>query len=182
MNWKDSRTEYGVVSKINHWLGALLVILLLGIGIYFHEMPKGEERLFWMRLHVGLGLLAFLPLAFRIVWRWSARSPDPMPQHRTLQLATRAVHGVLLLGIAVLLLTGPFIVWSAGVAVDAFGLLSLPSPIGKVPALHSALEGVHAVVGKFLLPLIGVHLLAALKHAFFDRAGPSRMLGSAAET
>lgn len=177
MSLSDSPAGYGAVSRINHWLGALLVIVLLGVGLYFHEMPRGDERMYWLHLHTAIGVLALLPLALRIGWRAVGPSPQPLLQAPVLQLATRAVHGLLLLALAVLLVTGPFIVWSAGAPIDVFGWFELPSLTGKMPALHEALEGVHAVVSRVLLVLIGVHVLATLKHAFIDRdATLQRML------
>lgn len=181
MNLLDTPNGYGVISRINHWLGALLVIGLLGVGLYFNDMPRGDEKMYWLRLHSAVGVLAFLPLLFRIGWRMAVTSPQLLPQPPMLQLATRAVHGLLLLTLAVLMVTGPFIVWSAGAPIDVFGWFELPSLTGKMPVLHEALEGVHAVTSKVLLVFIGVHMLATLKHVVVDRDDTlRRMLGGAA--
>jgi cytochrome b561 len=42
MSLYDSYKEsYGAISRFNHWLGAAAILVLLGIGLYFHEMPRG---------------------------------------------------------------------------------------------------------------------------------------------
>ena len=51
MQLHDTIKAYGLISRLNHWLGALLVIVLLGLGLYFHEMPKGEGLTYWRGIH-----------------------------------------------------------------------------------------------------------------------------------
>lgn len=182
MDLRDTRDRYGLISRLNHWVGALLVIGMLGVGLYFHEMPRGDERFYWLRLHAGMGMLVLLPLAFRVAWRWLSRSPEPVMQTASLQWLTRVAHAVLLLSLALLLLSGPWIVWSAGASIDVLGLFSLPSPIEKAPALHELLEEGHAVVSRVLLVSLILHVLAVLKHAVLDRDGAlGRMLGAPAQ-
>lgn len=177
MALRDTQDTYGTISRINHWLGAAVIVGLLGLGLYFHEMPAGDERLYWLRLHVALAALGFLFLAFRVAWRFAARSPNPIPQPRTLMRLTRSMHGLLLLSIVLLLVTGPLIVWTAGRPIAVFDWFAIASPLAELPALHEALEGVHAVVSRVLLVLIVLHVLAALKHMLIDRRGAGRMLG-----
>ena len=33
MTTRDTPKTYGAVSRLNHWIGALFVILLLGVGL-----------------------------------------------------------------------------------------------------------------------------------------------------
>lgn len=176
----DTRDSYGTISRINHWLGAAFIIGLLWLGLYFHEMPTGDERLYWLRLHVALAALSFLLLAFRVVWRFAVRSPDAVSQPRVTTRVTRATHGLLLFSIVFLLVTGPLMVWTLGRPIAVFDWFAIPSPLGKLPVLHEALEGVHAVVSRVLLVLIVLHVLGALKHMLVDRNGAGRMIGSRA--
>jgi cytochrome b561 len=181
MSLYDNKDSYGAISRLNHWLGAAAILALLGIGLYFHEMPRGEERLYWLRLHVALGVLASAPLVFRVGWRFASRSPAALSQAPWQQWATHAVHSLLLAGIVALLVTGPLMVWSAGRPIAVFGWFAIPSPLGDAPALHEALETVHAVVSRLLIVAIGVHVLGALKHALFDRGSlGGRMFGRGA--
>lgn len=174
----DSESRYGMVSVINHWLAAAMVILLLTIGLYFHEMPRGEQLTYWKGLHISLGALFFLLLAFRVLWRLTEKTPEPIPQARYLQIAARAVHHLLLACVVIMIISGPLMIWSGGHPIRIFDLLSLPSPVGKIKDLHEILETVHKVTSRVLLVLIILHVLAALKHALMDRDTTlKRMLG-----
>ena len=178
---RDSPDRYGRISRCNHWLGAALVLALLGIGLYFEDMPRGADKLYWMKLHISLGATAFLFLAFRVYWRVSNRVVREFAQPAALQWLTRLVHLALLLGITVLILTGPLAVWSGGRAIEVFGWFTIPGPIGKLPTLHENLEVAHAVAAKVVLFAVIAHVLGAAKHLLFERERlVGRMIGRGA--
>jgi cytochrome b561 len=180
MSTQDSPTNYGAVSRVNHWVGALLVLTLLGIGLYFCDMPRGPEKSFWRGLHIAIGAMACLFLLFRVVWRMRSTSPLALPQKPALQLFSKIVHMLLLAGIAALAITGPLIIWSTGRAIPIFDLAHIPSPFPPFKSLHGPLEDIHSFIANAMLYLIGLHLLGVLKHQFIDRDGIlKRMLGRA---
>lgn len=168
MPTRDTSAEYGRVSRFNHWFGALTVIILLTIGLYFHEMPRGLERDFWLRIHIGIGALSFLFIAFRVLWRLISHSPDPAPQARLMQRLSKLTHSLILLGIILMFLSGPLIIWTAGQPVSPFGLFSIPSPTGAMHEPHEWLEELHEVISRSLLVLVIIHVLAVLKHRLLN--------------
>lgn len=177
--YSDTTDSYGWVSRFNHWLGAALVLTLLGIGLYFEDMPKGPDKLYWLKLHISIGALALLLLAFRVGWRLGSTRPRPFPQPTALRYLTHAVHAILLLGIAILIVSGPFAVWTGGRAIEVFDWFALPSPTGEMHELHALLETLHVVTAKVVLVAIIVHVLGAAKHIFFDQTELGRMIGRA---
>ena len=181
MNMTDTPDSYGAVSRFNHWFTAALVIGLLAIGLYFEDMPRGDEKTYWVKLHIAVGTLSLAFLAFRVIWRFIGRTPELLPQPVMLQRLTRLVHGLLLLGIAVLIVTGPVLVWSGGRAISVFDWFSIASPIGEMHDLHEVLETVHAIAGKVVLIALILHVGAVMKHVVIDRDGTlQRMLGRGA--
>ncbi|WP_303908182.1 cytochrome b [Thiohalomonas denitrificans] len=170
----DTPNTYGLASRVNHWLGAALVIFLLGIGLFFEDMPRGPEKLYWLKLHVAVGALALLPLAFRVVWRLFNRGPAALDQSIARQRVTRLVHVVLLAGIATLVITGPLAVWTGGRAIEVFGWFSIASPTGTMETLHQALEIVHVIAAKAMLIALLFHIIGAVYHVI---AGKQRLSG-----
>jgi cytochrome b561 len=182
MATSDSSTTYGSISRFNHWIGAALVLVLLGIGLYMGELPRGDARKFWRALHIAIGTVAALFLLWRVLWRVRSRSPLALPQAPApaLQLFSKLVHGLLLAGIAIMALTGPLSIWSAGRPLTIFDWVSIPSPLPRLRALHEALEQVHSFTADVLIALICLHLLGVLKHQFIDRDNIlARMTGRA---
>jgi cytochrome b561 len=175
---RDSNTMYGSISRINHWLGALFVLLLLGIGLYFHEMPRGPEKQLWKTLHVAFGTVAIPFLLFRVFWRVRSGPLAPLPQPGIMQLLAKLVHVALLLCIVVLVMSGPLSIWATGRAFGIYGLLQIPSPFPPFKSWHEPLEELHGYAADGVLWLVIVHLAGVLKHQFFDRDGTlGRMTG-----
>ena len=169
MTMRDSPASYGAVSRLNHWIGALFVLLMLGIGLYFGALPRGEEKRFWRGLHVAFGTIAILLLLFRVFWSMRSSAPPALPQKPVLQLLAKTVHRLLLLGIVILVLTGPLSMWSGGRSFGIFDLLQIPSPFPPFKSYKDLLEQIHSVVAYAMMGLIGLHLLGVLKHQFIDR-------------
>lgn len=173
----DPAHDYGVVSRINHWLVAVAVIALLALGLMFEDLPRGDERQYLQGLHVSIGALAALVILFRVGWSLARpRLPDQAGPAWE-RAAARVVHFGLLASIAVLAVTGPLAPWTVGRGIDVFGWFTLPSPLPAMRSLHEAVEVVHAVTAKFvLLPLLVLHVAATAKHAIVDRDGRWRRM------
>lgn len=157
------------VRRVNHWLGALLILILLAIGLYFGEMPRGEERFHWLRLHVAIGTLSFLFLGFRVFWSLYESGPAPLRQPPLLERARRLIHALLLSAVTVLILTGPFIVWTAGRPIEVFDWLSLASPLDRMQPLHQSLEAIHGFAGNVVLIALMLHIAGAVRLFVTDR-------------
>jgi cytochrome b561 len=169
MTTSDTTTHYGSVSRFNHWIGALLVLTLLGIGLYFDDLPKGDARRFWRGLHIAIGTVASLFLLFRVVWRIRSKAPLALPQAPKLQLFSKLVHWLLLTAIAVMAVTGPLSIWSVGRPLAVFKFVAIPSPFGEFRSWHEPMEDIHGFTAYALIVLIGLHLLGVVKHQFIDR-------------
>ena len=178
MSWTDGKQSYGWLSILLHWIGAVFVIALFLLGDRFEDMPRGPEKLAAVQLHASVGITAFLFLAARIFWRLRSGSPDLPPQRFALNRVAKLVQWLLLAAIAVLIVTGPLTIWTAGRGIEVFNLFTLPSPLPKLHDLHEALEEVHGFVAHAVLVLFLLHFFGALKHLLVDRDGVfQRMLG-----
>jgi cytochrome b561 len=169
MTTQDTPTTYGAVSRLNHWIGALFVLLLLGIGLYFSDMPRGPEKSYWRSLHIAIGTIAILFLLFRVFWRLRSTSPLAVPQGPALQRLSRIVHTLLLVAIVVMVVTGPLIQWFGGRPFGIFDLVTFASPLPKSEIWHNRMEVLHGWTAWTIIWLAGLHVLAVVKHQFIDR-------------
>ena len=178
MRITDNRSGFGLVSIVNHWIAAALMLLLLGIAMVFDELPRGDARSSLMALHVSIGALAALYLAFRVVWHFAQARPDPLPAPRWQLTAASFIQNALLLVIAILLVTGPLIPWAEGRDLAVFNWFSVPAPFAVSHDIGEMVEELHEIAGKpVLILLVAVHAAGALKHALLDRDNTlSRML------
>ena len=168
---KNSPGRYGLLSKSLHWLNALLIISLIGLGIYMVELTYYDRwynaALTW---HKSLGLIALGLAMVMTGWQWYSPPPAPLPGlQRWERLGARVMRTVLLGMMLVIPFSGYLISTSAGQGVEIFGLLHIPALLHGGTTLRDVAIAVHfyAAYGAALL-VIG-HAGAALKHHFVNR-------------
>ena len=60
----NTLTEYGVFSKIFHWLSAAVLIIQIPLGFYLVDMDFSEKRITIENVHVTMGL-SILYISFK---------------------------------------------------------------------------------------------------------------------
>lgn len=162
--------SYNSVAKGLHWLMALLIIGLIALGLYMHELPLSPQKLQLYSWHKWAGVTVFMLLLVRLAWRLTF-PPPPMPwqMSRLQQRAAHAGHFALYLLMLVLPLSGWLMSSAKGVQTVWFGVVPLPDLIGKDKALGAQLAELHALLSWTLIALVAVHVGAALKHHWIDR-------------
>ncbi len=177
---RNTSQTYGIVSVVLHWLMALAIIGLFGLGFYMVDLDYYDplyQRL--PEIHKGVGILLVLVFVFRIVWRLT--NPRPAPVEGTTPLEERAaglVHHLFYLLIAVIVCSGYLISTADGRPIEVFGLFSVPATITQIPEQEDRAGLVHEYLAYGLIALVVLHAAAALKHHLVNRDETlRRMLG-----
>ena len=172
MEITSAKKRYSTGAMIFHWLIAALVIANWYLAERAHDVGGAAAgELFGYHKAIGISILA-LTLA-----RLALRLTTPLPRlpqnyaswERILARTTHVVFYILLIGL-------PLGAWIAnslgGKAIDMFGLFTIPAlPVGENKQLGGQIFELHATGGSFLMILVILHVLGALKHTFFDRDG-----------
>ena len=171
MQWRNSPSRYGLVSVFIHWLVAVAVFGLFGLGYWMVGLDYYSS---WYKtapyIHKGVGILLFVLMLARIFWRWLSPPPGSLPNHgRLTRLGSKLGHGFLYLGLFVLMISGYLISTADGRGIEVFGLFTVPASITSIPDQEDIAGLVHEYLGWALVIFAGIHALAALKHHFIDR-------------
>ena len=67
MHIKNTITEYGVISKILHWVSALLLFIQIPLGFYLVDLDFGEQRINIENIHIIIGLSLFYLVIIRLL-------------------------------------------------------------------------------------------------------------------
>ena len=145
-----------------HWLTALLVVLLWGIGQTIDLVPRGPWRVDYRSLHIVLGVVLGLVLVVRLIWRATRGGLLPTLDHGIRLIAAHAIHWVLYALLAATIAVGIAYAWARGEAL--FNVIPIPSFAPDDRALRRAIGGYHEVAANAVLILAGLHALAALAH------------------
>lgn len=163
------RHRYDLLSIALHWLMALAIIGLLGVGLYMVSLPFSLSRLKLYNWHKWAGMTVLALAALRLLWRLLRPAPPAAPGPRWQQLSAHAVHGLLYLLFFALPLAGWTYSSAAGFPIAWFGLLPLPDLVAPDPALAETLKATHRWLAYGLAAVVVAHIAAALKHQFIDR-------------
>ena len=163
---------YGVTAVTLHWVLALLVFVLYGIGWYMVEIPKGTPPVaYWYNLHKSIGIVAAVPVVLLIGWRF-AHTPPPLPgslaewQAR----AAHANHMLFYICLVVLVVSGFVESNFTKFGIRFFGY-PLPRLFAEDKSLYWIFNRIHVYTSYVFAALVAVHTAAALKHLLVNRDG-----------
>lgn len=174
----NTRSSYGLIAQLLHWITAGLILLLIALGLFMHELPMGSaeeaaDKAWYYSLHKTLGVAAFAVAAIRVAWALVQPRPQPLNGDRVLEtLAARTVHWMLYGAIIVMPLTG----WLHHAAAEGFAPIWWPLSqdlpfIPKSPRLAGLFAAAHYFTAILLGLSIALHFAGAMKHVLIDRDG-----------
>lgn len=162
----DSAGIYGWISILLHWTTTVIVIALWFIGKSILN-GSSEDADGLRQLHISIAASAWLLVAFRIIWRLRSGHPHVKGQTLLIHRIAKFTHYGMLAVLAVMLLSGPLLVWSSGGEIAIFDKLAVPGPVGESEALRSFAWLLHSNASLLLLVLVLFHIGGALKHLMF---------------
>lgn len=166
----DSRTGYGLISIAIHWISALLILFLFGLGIYmvdlgyyddwYHEAPE---------LHISLGLVVLLLMLIRVIWRIANPTPVELAAKRAQNLAAKFVKLGLYALVFIVLISGYLITTAEGQPASMFNLIKFPV-LTELSSQNVDLAGeIHEYLAWGIVLLVVLHVAGALLHHFIIR-------------
>jgi cytochrome b561 len=153
---------------------AAMLLVIIGAGLWISYFPPADQA-FKMRLynvHESFGVIVFFLALARIAYR-RRHPPPPLPPDtpRLIHLCAHATH-VALYALLLLMPVIGFLSTNAwGFPLSLFGVLPLPSPIGKDEALAQWLKLFHWGGAITIILLICGHLGGVVYHTFIRRDG-----------
>ncbi|MFP5077808.1 cytochrome b [Rhizobium sp. YIM 134829] len=163
------RSRYAGRLILLHWLIAALVFLIWPLGLMI-GFVKDEVKPSFYLLHESFGFLVLWLMLLRVGVRL-AHSAPAKEGSVTMQRVAGLVHGLLYLLLIVMPVSGFLASNAYGFPLHWFGLVTVWSPIGKVPDLAGPLLSLHTACAWMLLVLVALHLAATIYHQAVRRDG-----------
>jgi len=168
----NSPAGYGALTKLFHWLVALLILLQYILANIMLRTPAesrtlGLDQGTYYNWHKSLGLVAFLVILARLANRRIGELPPFAPtltpiEQKIIPRTEQLLYGALL----IMPLSGFLYVMAGNYGVLLFGLWDLPNPIGPAPLTAEIALWVHVGCAMLLLLPLGTHLGLVLGHHF----------------
>ena len=155
--------KYHASLRILHWVMFVLFVVIFFLGMTMVEFEEsGCEPWAMYNFHKSTGVLVFLLVLLRLMFRWFTHIPPHPPEIPTLnhRIAQGVVHIIYLLMILVPI---------SGYALsnvhgyDVYGL-ALPKLFPTNPAWEEMVETAHSLLAYTLLGFIVLHILGVIVH------------------
>jgi len=175
---KNTDTRYGLVSRANHWVSAILFIGLVAVGIYMVDLPKSPDKFELYDLHKSLGIGLFSLMMLRLIWLKVSPNPEQISKNKFEHILGHAVKGIFYLAMIMMPISGWIMSNSGGHEVAFFEFFVLPQIVGENETIHAISKAIHSTAGPLMIIFIVLHIAGAMKHHFVYKDDTlKRMLG-----
>lgn len=166
---KNGFNHFGVVAIFLHWIMAILLIALVGLGLYMVRIPISAEKLKLYGWHKEFGILALMLVLVRLTWRLTNTTPSLMSLPWWERYAARAAHWAFYVLMFLIPISGWLITSAAGLPVSFFGWFTLPNLVTANENQRLLFMEVHEWLAYALIVVFCMHVGGALKHYLINR-------------
>jgi len=169
--WKNTDKSYGRISKLLHWLSALVVFALFALGFWMVDLTYYSQ---WYKTaphwHKSIGILLFIVTFFRLVWRKYNVSPASVETHsRLVQKGAKLAHGLIYVLLVLLMISGYLISTADDRAIEVFDWFEVMA-FGELFNQQADIAGViHQYIAYGLIAFSLLHAFGAIKHHVIDK-------------
>ena len=165
MHIKNTLAEYGLISKLLHWISALLLFIQIPLGFYLVDLDFGPERLSIENIHIIIGLSVFYLVILRLINKIINPTPKLEPSVFKGQRFLAKLNHVLLY-VTILSVT------ISGILKKLFNGETLIILFKKIKLkdnfeLSELFYDIHVFSNYLIIILIAIHILAVIIHKFF---------------
>ena len=165
MHVKNTLTEYGLISKLLHWLSAILLLVQIPLGFYLVNLDFGTERLNFENIHVVIGLSIFYLVILRLLIKIINPTPKLDPSiFKGQKFLAKLNH--MLLYVTILSIT------ISGILKKLFNGETLIIIFRKIKIqdnfeLAELFYEIHIFSNYLMIILVTIHIIAVIIHKFF---------------
>jgi len=165
MHVKNTLTEYGIISKLLHWLSAILLLIQIPLGFYLVDLDFGEERLSIENIHIIIGLSIFYLVIIRLLNKIFNPTPKLDPSVFKGQKFIAKLNHILLY-VAILSIT------ISGILKKLFNGETLVIFFKEIKiqdnfTLADQFYNIHILSNYSIITLITLHIFAVIVHKLF---------------
>jgi cytochrome b561 len=162
--------RYGGMTQALHWIVAGLIVTQYVLARMAAHLPLGARKLALLAEHKSVGMTVLILAVIRLAWRLKNPPPSlPANMYWVERLLARLTH----MGFYVLLFAMPLSGWlmssAKNYSVSWFGAFSWPNLIGPSETAFNFFKTLHHLLSKLLFGIASLHILAALKHHFWNK-------------
>ena len=165
MHLNNTLTEYGLISKVLHWLSEILLFIQIPLGFYLVDLDFGEERITFENIHIILGLTIFYLVIIRLI----KNIINPTPKldasiFKGQKILAKMNHVLLYVTILSITISGILKkLFNGEILIIFFKKIKLNDNFELAEIFYD----VHVFSNYLMISLIALHVLAVIIHKLF---------------
>ena len=165
MHVKNTVTEYGLISKLLHWVSAILLLVQIPLGFYLVDLDFGPERINIESIHVIVGLSIFYLVILRLLTKIINPTPKLNPSiFKGQKFLAKLNHILLYVTILSITISGILKKLFNG---ETLVIFFREFRIQDNFELAEVFYDIHVFSNYFIIALITTHIVAVVVHKFF---------------
>ena len=169
MALKDSKNNYGLITKLLHWTVAIMIIGLFALGYWMRTLDYYST---WYQkaphIHESVGLILFILVPFFLIWRARNKTPDESHLKPYERVSASFMKKALYLLMFAILCTGYLMSTAGNTPVDFFDIGSVPATL-QFDDSKLLIGNLHRYFAYAVIGFAVFHAIAALKHHFIEK-------------
>ncbi len=175
---KEPVSRYNNIAISLHWLMAFLIVGMLIVGKYLHQLePTDPLRFELTQWHKTFGILILFLAVGRLLWRLTHKSPShpanaPKWEHVLANISHFALYALMFIAP----ITGWMLVSVSTLNIDTLLFNVIPWPhlpwlpdLADRESAESLIHEMHEMATGVLIVILLLHIAGALKHHFVDK-------------
>jgi cytochrome b561 len=158
--------QYGTTAKHFRWTIVALLLVQFPVGWLMPGIHRGMTPGSAMTFHVSMGIVILMLIVMRFAWRLT----HPVSPENSLpawqRITSEGVHWLLYALVLATTLSGWLSASMRGWSITFFFIFRLPRLTAPDSPISLAISRWHATAEWVLLVVVGLHVTAALAHAF----------------
>jgi cytochrome b561 len=165
MHVKNTLTEYGLISKLLHWLSAILLFAQIPFGFYLIDLDFGPERLTIENIHVTVGLSIFYLVIVRLLYKFFNPTPKLEPSvFKGQKFLAKLNHVMLYVTILSITVSGIFKkLFNGESLIIFFEEIKIQDNFDLAELFYD----IHIYSNYLIITLILIHIMAVIIHKLF---------------
>tara|TARA_B100001094_G_scaffold238744_1_gene234209 strand:- start:949 stop:1476 length:528 start_codon:yes stop_codon:yes gene_type:complete len=165
MHVKNTLTEYGLISKLLHWVSALLLIIQIPLGFYLVDLDFGPDRLSIENIHIVIGLSIFYLVILRLIIKIINPTPKLEPSiFNGQRILAQLNHVLLYVTILSITISGIFKkLFNGETLIIFFKKIKINDNFEQAELFYE----IHVLSNYLMIGLIALHISAVIIHKFF---------------
>ena len=165
MHSRNTVTEYSLISKLLHWLSAIILFVQIPLGFYLVDLDFGPERLSIENIHVFIGLSVFYLVILRLINKIINPPPKLEPSvFKGQKFLAKSNHILLYVTILSITISGIFKkLFNGETLIIFFKKIKIEDNFELADFFYN----IHVIANYLLIALIIIHILAVIVHKLF---------------